>query len=387
MEKQYKSLCSQIAELLELEKHSDSFNKVFVFCLEHLCLQTSIKDFHRKLSSAVEFKNLEITPSKFRLAISKSGYILLNLRFHTIHMATYSSLDDTLMEYYMFQHDVDLEDSACLTLLFNQRLLGRVSLKSTLRKKFKRKDRELYAPEQVQAIVEEFSLMIPEVKSHILRTIHKRLRFIMKTYNMTRDEFISELLFSAIRAHYRSKPNTFEYEKSVNIVRSSINNAAINIIKAYTTNKRERLVNEGQDSKGDNVFSLKVVSENQMDLRSVTGDDVDIGYDSMFSASFRCHQEKRRDIEFSVDQLCTRYGMRSKRSRLIRVFFKQDCWMFNRWLINNKFMRSNHKTTQDFIDSKTQDELLDILAQYLQTTADHLRTKALPGMAKALDLI
>ena len=119
----------------------------------------------------------------------------------------------------------------------------------------------------------------------------------------------------------------------------------------------------------------------------MTGDDLDINYDSMFSSALRLKHEKAQDIEFSVEQLFKRYGYRSKRGRLLAVFFKSNCWMFSRWLIKNNYMRSETKTTQEFIDSKTRAEVLRIVAKYLNTTPKVLEEKALPNLAKALALI
>ncbi|SBV38259.1 hypothetical protein BN7874_090 [Phage NCTB] len=388
MDKKYKSLCSQIVELLELEHGTPEFDQVFIYCLEHLCLQTDIKSFHNRLKSIVDFKNLSLSPSKFRLAISKSGYLLLNLRFHVVYLSLVRrKLDDFVFEYYMFQHQVDPIDNALLTELLTKNMINRKSLRTLIRSKIPAKDRELYAPVAIQNILDEFNKMLPDIKATINRVIYKRLRFVMRTYNMTRDEFISELLFSAIRAHYKSKPNTFSFEKSLNVIRRSIDNYAVNLIKAYTTNKRERLVNEGKDAQGDYVFSLRVVSENQMNLTSMTGDDVDISYDSMFSSSLRIGLEKKRDIEFSVDQLMRRYGVKSRRGRLLSVYFSPDCTLFRNWLIRNKYLRSKNKTTQEFMDSKTTQEFMDILSAYLDTTVSKLREIALPGMARALDLL
>jgi hypothetical protein len=198
---------------------------------------------------------------------------------------------------------------------------------------------------------------------------------------------MSELLFSAIRAHYRSKPNNNAYEKQLNKIRASVHNAAINIIKQHTTTKRERLINEGQDAQGNNVFTLKVVSENQMSLASMTDSDVEVEYGSMFSASLRLELEKETDIEFSVQQLISKYDRRSKKVRLLRAFFYKDCPMFSHWLVKKKLLRSKTKTTREFLDSKNRKETLAIVSAYLKVPSDILVTKSLPSMARAMGII
>lgn len=382
----YKSLFDHISDLLELKPRTPEFYQAFVFTLEHVCLQTSIKEFHDNLSTVVNFKKLKsgLTASKFRLTISKSGYAILRLRFYSVYMCLTRGASSEDFDYWQHQYSIDRKDRVLLERLHKQRFSG-PSLKTKVGKKFKQK--EMFSAASVENVITEFGIMLPDVKRFIKMVINKRLRFILRTYNMTRDEFVSELMFSAVKAHYKSKPNDYSLEKSTNIVRRSIDNAAVNIINAYTTTKRERLINEGQDSQGHNVFTLRVVSENQMRLKDMSGEDLDLSYDSMFSSALRIKEEKLKDIDFSVDQLIRKFGYRSRRGRLLTAFFKQDCVRFNRWLVTNKYLRSETKTTQEFMDSKTREEFIKILAVYLDTTPAQITDKALPSMARALALI
>jgi hypothetical protein len=381
----YKSLCTQIEELLELEPHTSKFDKCFALCVEHVLMGTSIKDFHSALKQVIDFKQLEITPSRFRLTLSKSGYILLNFRYYAINMALTSKQDDSWYEYYMHQFDIDVRDSCLMHDALFTRVSGRKTLRSQIRTKYKKSGYD-YSPDGLREILDRFNAWLPLIKSHILRVIRKRLRFIIKTYNMTEDEFVSELLFAAIRAYYKSVPNKHSEEKQLNTIRSSVTNYAINLIKEYTSTKRERLVNEGEDAQGNYVFNLRVVSENQMRLDRMTEDSVEIPYDSMFCSALRIKQENQREIEFSIDQMIRRFGETSKRGRLVTLFFKPDCPLFNDWLQDNNYLRSE-KTTQDFQSSKSVEEFLKIVAKYLDTTVETLRKVAMPSLARQLGLL
>lgn len=388
MYKKFKSLSDQIVELLGVEVNSKEFNLVFTYCLEHICLQTPIKQFHTNLSSIIDFKNLEVTPSKFRLAISKSGYVILNMRFYAIYLCSSRKvLRPVVYDFYRCQFNIDKQDCETLRYMLSKKVYGDSSLRTVIRSMYSTADTSFYSPESMNACIEEFGMMLDDVYRFIDRVVEKRLRFIKRTYNMTHDEFSSELMFSAIKAHYKSKPNDYPFEKSLNIVRRSIDNAAINIIKLYTSNKRERLVNEGEDASGSYVFSLRVVSENQLNLQSMSGDDIDTPYDSMFSSTFRLNMERSKDIDFSVDQLLRKYGVYTRHGKLISLFFRTDCPLFGSWLLKNKYLRSELKSTQDFMDSKTREELLDIVSKYLNTTVESLLEISLPSMARKLGLM
>lgn len=388
MNNKYKSLSSQICELLQLDptKDCDQFDAVFVSCIEHVSLKTKIKDFHNKLSSIVDFKPLDITPSKFRLTISKSGYILLNLRFYSVYLALKrGTLSDEDFDYYMMQYEIDDHDAGILTYVMEERVNKSV-LRRTLRKGIK-VDRSEFAPERVDEIIEDFTVMLPEIKAHINRTINKFLRFVKKSFNITHDEFMSELLFSGIKAHYYSHPNNNDVERQLGKIRASIHNYAVNEIGKYTTTKRERLVNEGNDADGNAVFSLKVMSENQMSLASLKDSDVEVAYDSMFSQSLRLQLESDQEIKFCIRQITDKYGLRSQQTKLARAFLSKDCFMFGAWLRKKKIMRSSVKTTSEFLQERSMEDQLVLLGKYLKVSPTFLQTRALPSMAKALGVI
>ena len=119
----------------------------------------------------------------------------------------------------------------------------------------------------------------------------------------------------------------------------------------------------------------------------MSGDDIDTPYDSMFSSTFRLNMERSKDIDFSVDQLLRKYGVYTRHGKLISLFFRTDCPLFGSWLLKNKYLRSELKSTQDFMDSKTREELLDIVSKYLNTTVESLLEISLPSMARKLGLM
>lgn len=386
MYNKYKSLYSQISELLQVETDTPTFDYVFQCCLEHVCLRTKIKDFHTKLSEAVDFTQLEITPSKFRLTISKSGYVLLNLRFFAIYLSLKrGKLVQEDFDYYMCQYDIDAHDAAVFMDVIGERM-GRRTLRSIIKRGVKQ-ERSEFAPERVEEIIEDFTVMLPEIKAHINRTINKFLRFVKKSFNITHDEFMSELLFSGIKAHYYSHPNNNSVEKQLGKIRASIHNYAVNEINKYTSDKRKRLVNEGTDADGNNVYSLRVMSENQMSLASLKDTDIEVQYDSMFSSSLRLQLEKETEIKFCLRQITEKYGLRSQQAKLARAFLSKDCFMFNAWLRKRKLMRSSTKTTSEFLEERSVDDQLDILGRYLKVSPTFLQTHALPSMARALGVL
>lgn len=379
----YSSLTVQICELLDLEQDSDQFDEVFKHCIEHICLRTKIKDFHSKINSCVDFSELELTPSKFRLAIAKSGYILLNFKFYLSFLSLKrGTITEDDYYYYALQFDIDGHDHKVIVDLLGSRV-GRRTLRSIVKNGLSKFSQADFHPDRMEEIVSDFTEMLPELKMHCRRTINKFFKFIMSTFNILPSEIMSELLVSAVKAHYYSHPNNNSIERQLGKLRASIHNHAINEIKAYTTSKRERLVCEGEDSKGVKKFTLRTVSENQMSLTSLENPDVDVPYDSMFCKRTQEEIIGEEELKFSLAQISKKYGFSSSQNRLARAFLSKDCTMFNRWLRKHKYMRSASRTTSEFLSTKTTDEQLTVLGEYLRVSPRYLQTKALPSMARA----
>lgn len=82
----------------------------------------------------------------------------------------------------------------------------------------------------------------PELKTHIGKLVSKKLRFIMNSYGVKRDDLTLELFEAAVSVSYRKYPMYESYLHFVNIAKANIHSASQSMIHFYTAKKRQKLM-------------------------------------------------------------------------------------------------------------------------------------------------
>jgi hypothetical protein len=86
----------------------------------------------------------------------------------------------------------------------------------------------------------------PALSVHIGKFTSKKLRFLTKSYGVTRSEIHSQLLYAAILALRKSYPFHHSELHAVNTCKSAIHNAGIGLIEYWTRDKRQALLRDGE---------------------------------------------------------------------------------------------------------------------------------------------
>lgn len=372
-----RSLSHYICDTLNIEFGSDAFTAVFSSTLEHICANTNIKVYHRQLSEAVNFSELEISPAQFRLSVADSGYVCAELKFYCTTLCLSKSLDKLEAESLYPQFNVCLSDA---TQTFRS-LSVRPSIIRTIRRSVK--DRNIkadsFSPKNLRQIKSKFASFAPELQEHIKYITYKKLTFIRKSFNMSHDDFWSELLIYCLRAYYKSVPNDFSDLKQLNYLRRSITNRALNIIDCYKSQKRQRLVNMGTDNGDGAKFVLMVTAESQLP----TGADGEAqSLDSMCESDCWTNAADVQDSRLSIQAMLERHK-NTKRGAILAVFSGHDVPEFSNWLRKRRILRSQDKNCQDILNARPKQERIELVAEFLKVKPTSIE-KALGEFANEL---
>jgi hypothetical protein len=238
-------------------------------------------------------------------------------------------------------------------------------LKTDLRKKIVRyvKERGLkhkdFGIDNLLDIQHRMSKLHVELIPHIKRVAAKKLSFIKKYHNMTFDELWADLSIIMLQSYYRSVPNNFSYEKQLNYLRASISKRALNLLNSYVTQKRQRLVNVGTDNKENAKFILKTQAESQLPMDS-EGNAATLDSVLTIDRAFNPHIE----YEVSMQSLAERYGQ-TKRGFILKLYSGADIPSFTQYLFQRRILRSDLMTCQDFLMTRSVDEVRNVLSDFL----------------------
>ena len=365
-----------LCEILNVDYQSEEFEDSFELCLRYCVNSVDYANFNKKLGAVVNFKELRITASKFRLALRESGYTMSCLKFFVLHLCkTSKALCEDSTHAMARKYKVYEEDAEAIYWI-----LGRRGVRASIANSAKVKviKSESVTPEAYFEMCDTFTSMIDELNTHAKRAVRK-LSFVVKSENFDRDEFTTDLVAHALKTHYYYSPNEVSYEHHLNRLRASMSNHRINMIKHYTSESRQRLVNVGTDNQEGAVFVQRTSSESQMRLSTggENGDDTRT-YDEMGCIEPSRDIIAHREFSMSIDQLlhsilaCPVSSRKSRlrKSRLLLIVVGRQVDGFDRWLRKKQLIKADIKTGVDFIEEKTRDEFMPILSEYLNVPVD-----------------
>lgn len=374
-----RSLSYLICDVLKVEYESPEFYVLFESILLHVCTKTKIKRFHRELAEIINFKELGFTPAQFRLVLADSGYVGANIKFYATYLCTKRGLCPLFAEEMHYAYQVCKCDYEVIYALLSRLHFVRKEIKEYIRTTGNNsKD---YCPDNFNFIRDRFSDLLPDLERHAKFVISKKLTFVRKYYNMTRDELLSELMIHSLRAYYKSAPNHTSDLHQLNYLRTSISNKALNMIEAYVSQKRQRLVNMGSDNKENAKFVLTVVAESQLPTNS-EGEVQSL--DTMMDAENLLVDSDKQEFSMSVDRLLAKYKNK-KRGFILAVFCGKEINCFAEWLRKKRVLRATDKTSQDVLASRPTCEAMELVSEYIGISVGRIE-KTLRELANELGL-
>lgn len=365
-----RSLSHFICDTLHVKYGTQQFKNLMSSTLLYICTSTNIKVYHRTLKDNADFSALDITPAQFRMELMDSGYVTANLKFYStfLSLLTANALDKFVAEELCYKYKICPCDAKPI---FNF-ILELKGFRTEIRKFAKSrgiKSRD-YSFTRLQEIKDTFSSMLPELEKHIRRTTNKKLDFIRKYFNMSREELWSDLVVHTLRAYYKSVPNDFSELKQLNYLRTAVNNRALNLIESHVSQKRQRLVNMGSDNKEGAKFVLMVEAESQMTLNS-EGESQSL--ETLGEGEFWLNGAESQDFTLSIDSLRSKYR-NTKRGVVLSVFAGFEVPRLTTWMRKRRMLRAVDKNSQDIMETKDIGEMCSILAEFLNVKVDVIHT-------------
>lgn len=368
------SLAYLLCEVLQLEYQSEEYEDVFELCLRYCVNSIEYADFNKKLGQLVNFKKLPTTASKFRLVLRESGYAMSCIKFFILHQCKLGkSLDEDSSWKLAKKFKVHEEDADTIFWIMSRRGV-RASIAKAPKVKAIKSD--LVTPEAYGEMRDTFADMLGSLNKHA-KVIVRKLSFIIRSENFDRDEFITDLVTHALKTHYYYSPNEASYEHHLNRLRAAMSNHRINMIKHYTTEGRQRMVNVGSDNGDNAVFVMRTSSESQLKLNNGEEED-NRTYDELQSVEQSLEIVARREFNMSIDQMLerilkcksTKRSVRRRKARLLRIIVGRQVNSFDSWLRQKQLIKADTKTGIDFMEERTRDEYMPVLADYLKVSPD-----------------
>ena len=370
--KEMKSLKQFLIENLNLTGGTQQLQDAYTVAVRHILWNLDCPSFHREIAKLVDFSVFDFSPKDFRLKLKDFGYAHFNIKYYLLGILktrkdfSFKRFEKRFPEYSIAKEDVNL----CFKALESRKL--RTLISQTARyTSIKR--RQVY-PKAFRAAKDDLNRVIREVQPHCENKGKYKLGFVTKYHGMMPNELVSELLVKAVSAYYQILPVDFskKYDRGqkesciafeVNCVRQAISRYTNNIIKSYTAECRGRLVNVGSDNQENAQFILKTVNESQLTNSSQDEEGV-ADYSSYASLEYHETDSVTAEFKYSVNQILRKMTRFTKR-KLIYKLLTQQSQKFEKWLEDNKFIRSKHKTAHDYFIEKPKKVVAETIGKYV----------------------
>jgi hypothetical protein len=364
MQIESRSIVSVFQKVLGVEYDTQQCKDLFNYVVEHFCMQTNIADFHKKISSVVNFNDTELSASQFRLLLSETGYVVLNLRYYATFLSGYRGLNSMVAEENYARFDLCRCDAV--------RVFHAVKIHRTAINKFlvKRKQTsKLFCPSEFEQVRNGFAQYAEPIQRFIRYKTKSKLKFVYQSNNIDKKDFHSELTIAALRAYYKRQPCNLSYDHMLNYLRASVRNTTCNLIDKYTTEKRQTLIGDGEGA--DRRYRLNVEAMSQITPR-YNGDGEEISIEDRFDES--AHTKSGSDFDFSVDRMLDRLR-NTKKGFILAVYVGREVAKFTQWLREKRYIRTEDKSCQDFLAERGFDETASVVAKFMGSDVDYVHKK------------
>lgn len=353
------SLSFILCEVLNLKYGSASYHQVLYDTMHYIVCHTNIKEYHKQLSTAVDFTELDITPSQFRISLTENAYVIKNLKYYCGFISMTQLLTQTRADDLANKYEVLKCDARWIYRIVSESRPFRSHIKTYARTK--QLSVKQYSIDAYKGLSGEFASMLDPVMRHAKSNVYKKMRFITKYHNIAPSDFTSEIMCNVLKSFYQSKPNNMEPAHQINYLKSTTTSRILNMIDSFTSQKRQRLVNMGTDNKEGAKFVLTTTAESQLPM-GVDGETQSL--ESMGEGEFWMNGADKQDFTLSLERLLEKYGNK-KRGAVVRIFTGQEVVKFTEFLRTKRIIRTDNKTSQDIVSSKPRAEVKSLVAEYL----------------------
>lgn len=322
-------LTSYLHEEFNLKSSSPIFKELYSLSIWYITGQCSAFEYQRfvKPYCTKETKSAK----NIRLGLLKHKEIYFRLKLFALRYASSKLIDVAPLRR---EIGISLKDSRLTKSVIDTE----IQLARRLRKV--RRDLGKDAPLDEQYFDSELKVLCSSVIKYIKTIVWRKLRFVAKSSNFDLQDLHQDLLIKVIQAYYQVVPTVKSYQHIMNYLCRTAHNHAMNLINTNTSQKRGRLVNVGVDNAKNNIFTLLVTSENQLNASSIEGEEVN--YENL--SSF--HPMEKFELEFSVSQVLDGYKRQSRKHRLLLLLMGAFDLEFTEWLRERNLIRID-ETNED----------------------------------------
>jgi len=308
-------------------------------------------DFQHNVKT-IDLKPTGMSGKDLRLKLMEHSYFTLNVKYAALFMGMSPTNADT---YNKVQAYICTEDVPIFREVFARRKLKSRVKQHCINRHLGLPDITLH---HMRVQKDLFDFHIAKVKKHIKFKVYKQMRFISKAENIPLDDLHSEVTLRVIRAYYQLLPTRQSSDYITNYLRSSASKCVVNMIKAYTTAKRGRMVKGAADGYGGNEFFLVCESENQ---HKAGADDAEYSYEGLSNA---VSTEETRHVDSAIlfERLLSPYVGRKRAA--LEILAGQNDDGFSAYLRKKKSIKEgdDHADYQRRVAHTT---FLNSLADYL----------------------
>ena len=341
---------------LNLDMREEAGIQVARHVVSYLCGVTTAYQAQAGLKPYIAKLETQHSAKTFRLHVVGSSYNLLNIKFMALNLCLRPPTPENIMEL-SNTFGVGKNDAVLLRKCFLDKKWRAAMRKSDRVKAITKANIDEAAMDEVKIEITE---MYSDLMRHIKSVCYTRLRFLIKAENCEAADFHSDMMYKAMRAYYMMVPTKKTKAHILNSLRSTCTNHALNIIEEKTTNKRQRMVNDGADGFGGNTYSMRCVSENQM---IASDGEAAPSYEATLN-TLNSSDGNRMLSNLNFERLVQRMGITAKRRRALLILSGKEDRRFTKYLLDCGIIAQGEDCT-DFVHRCGFDTVVTRLSVYL----------------------
>lgn len=352
-------ICSE----LDLEFRSSKFYQVLQCICQYIVGTKGAFDFQSEIQAIVDFSELDISAKDFRLKLLSVNKSQIGLKFYVLNLIR-TNVEKSDVKELAVRCGLDKKDGLAVYVVIHP-----LRFKLRRHEYVKSLDKELIDPSNIRKLEQLFVSLYGKMLSTAKQIAYTRLRFCSTSTNQEMKDFHADLMMKAVQSFYRLVPTTQPDAYILNYLRRSISNDAKNMIKKYTSKKNGRLIGTGKDQFGANRSELLVVSENQLNIKSDSDDQV--SYDQLMAWDITVDSLTTSEIEFSIQQILEKYSHLTTKSRALKLLFGQEDPEFTHWLQEKNLIKPDQDNV-DLQDRVSPVEFQAVIADFLKVDKPQL---------------
>lgn len=213
---------------------------------------------------------------------------------------------------------------------------------------------------------------INKIKKSLYYRVKYKLRFIYSANNLYLEDFLQELIEQSVKSYYLSTPYITNGH-ALNSMRLSAVNHSNNIIKYYTTNKRQRLSNKGEEGFENKIISM-MVSPLSSEYKNGEAESIF----NIIPDQKSIDLQKETEILMVVDNLFDHFRKTGKKTELkvLKLLLGYPDKKFFKYC-KQQAEFSRYKTQSDLLDSVNKTKYFLLIRKYLKISKQLFTTIAL----------